>query len=91
MLTPSLESEGIKMFKVIRGKDESNVSGTGYVGYGVVSHSGHTVLFWRSDVSLMSKVKVASICYFDCFDDFLRIHVNSHNNYTEIEWVKFVE
>ena len=92
-MLPTLASEGIKVFKVVRGKDESNVSGKGFIAYGLLDHRQKVTIFWRTDVCVTSKVKVASIAHYDSMKDFLDIHVNSHlnGNDTELIFVEFKE
>lgn len=93
MIAPSLASEGIKLFKFLRGADQSGVSGTGYIAYGLVDHRGKTTLFWRTDKMATSKVRVASISHYDSYQEFLDVHVGSHkdNNFTEIVFIDFKE
>lgn len=92
-MVPTLANEGVRMFKMIRGADQSGISGTGFVGYGVIDHRGKITLFWRTDKMVTSKVKVASISHYDSYQEFLDVHVGSHrdNNFTEIIFVDFKE
>lgn len=92
-MIPSLSDEGIRVFKLIRGADESGISGSGFVGYGIIDHRGKITFFWRTDKMATSKVKVASTSHYDSYQEFLDVHVNSHTNKndTEIEWVNLIE
>ena len=68
-----------KFFTIIRHHDDSGVSGTGPVLDGVVFECGRVVVCWRTENS--------SICLFDNFDEFLKVHIASHpKNRTEFEW-----
>ena len=60
----------MKIFRVDRIHDESNVSGTGHVINGVVFDDGTTVINWRTDTS--------SIAIYNSFEDFKKIHIDSH-------------
>ena len=67
----------IKVFTMVRNGDESGVSGVGRVLDGLVFPSGKTVVCWRSEIP--------SISTYDSFEDFERVHVQSHpGNETEI-------
>ena len=92
-MLPTLASEGVKVFKVVRGLDQSGVSGTGYVAYAIISHTGQVVLFWRSDISGASKTKSSSVGFYNSIEDFLSIHATSHKNGndTELIFVEFKE
>lgn len=74
----------IKVFTVIRQRDESGVSGTGRVCDGVVWPSGKCTLVWRSSAPGARP----SIVQFDSYGDFLSVHVRSHpTNQTIIKWL----
>lgn len=69
-----------RRFSAIRNNDESGVSGTGNVLDGVVfPYTGQVVVCWKTDNS--------SLGFYDDFDTFMAIHVESHpGNNTEIVW-----
>lgn len=69
----------MKLFHMIRNKDESGVSGTGKVLQGVVFDDGVTVVKWL--------VPSYSIGIYDTFGSFESAHIDSHpTNDTEIAW-----
>lgn len=68
-----------KRFSLIRKNDVSGVSGTGLVVDGVIFVDGKTVVNWRSDTP--------SICIYNTFDEFKKIHIDSHpKNRSKIVW-----
>lgn len=64
--------QGIRTFTVCRQKDVSGVSGEGVVIEGATFATGHTVIHW------LTPSPRGSIAFFDAFDDFVKIHVESH-------------
>jgi hypothetical protein len=71
----------IQTFKVLRRGDESGVSGTGVVLEGVLFSSGKCVINW------MTKDHPGSLTFFDSFDNFKEIHIDSHpGNHVLIFW-----
>lgn len=66
-----------------RNNDESGVSGTGIVLDGVVFPNGKVTVCWRC-----VKTNASSISVFDSFEDFTKIHIDSHpTNGTEIIFI----
>ena len=73
-------------FTIYRGFDASGVSGTGRVLNGVVFPDGVTVVRWCSNQKVKNRA-VHSTAVYDSFEDFKRIHVDSHlENKTVIAW-----
>jgi hypothetical protein len=69
----------MRTFKMIRNADESGVSGTGHVLDGVEWHTGQVTVCWRT--------KTPSLGYYDSFQDFQTLHIDSHpTNGTEVVW-----
>ena len=64
--------EGIRSFTVCRQRDETGISGEGVVIEGAMFATGHTVIHW------LTPPPRGSIAFFDAFDDFIKIHVASH-------------
>jgi hypothetical protein len=60
----------MRIFKLIRGKDTSGVSGTGHVLDGIIFDDGTTIIHWKGQRS--------SLSIFKNYEDFLAIHVDSH-------------
>lgn len=60
----------MRIFRVDRKNDESNVSGTGHVIDGVEFDDGTVVIRWRTDM--------ASIAIYKNFAEFKTIHIDSH-------------
>jgi len=60
----------MRVFKLVRGKDVSGVSGIGHVLDGITFDDGTTIICWRGQHS--------SINVFKSYDDFLAIHVKPH-------------
>jgi len=60
----------LKYFKVTRRYDESETSGIGHIIDGVIFDNGKVVICWRTDMS--------SIAIYESFDDFYKIHIDSH-------------
>lgn len=70
-----------KTFSMIRGSDESGVSGTGKVLEGVLFSDGKVVVRW------LTPHVASSTAIYDSLDDFHRIHIESHpTNKTRIIW-----
>lgn len=66
-------------FQLVRGKDQSGVSGIGVVLEGVMFSDGITVIRWLSDK--------ASVAVWDSFADFIEVHVAAHpENLSVIRW-----
>lgn len=65
-----------RTFRLIRKKDVSGVSGTGYIAEGVVFHDGMTFLKWFG--------KIPSVEEFPTVENVLEIH--GHGGSTDIEW-----
>lgn len=72
----------MKVFRMIRQKDISGVSGTGHVLDGVVFDDGTTVVRWRSGQ--------ASIGIFKSYEDFRKIHIEPHPENNTVEDIKEV-
>lgn len=62
----------MKIFEMIRGNDESHISGTGSVLSGVIFDSGDVVVSWHS------ATKVNSLGIYKNFFEFYFIHCESH-------------
>lgn len=72
-------SQKSKLFTVIRHRDESGISGTGPIMDGVVFECGRVVICWKTEN--------ISICIFDNFEEFRKVHIDAHpKNRTEIIW-----
>lgn len=73
-----------RVFTVVRGADESGVSGTGRVLDGCVFHNGQVVVCWRGDIN-SEKSGYASLAIYPCWEAFQRVHIDSHpSNETEV-------
>lgn len=68
----------MKRFVLFRKVDESGISGPGEVLDGVVFDDGSTVVKWR--ISRSFGHGVSNIAIFDRFEDFLTVHVESHES-----------
>lgn len=68
----------ISRFKLLRLRDDTGVSGTGYVLHGVILPSGRVVIEWREPDQ--------TIGVYDNIDQFIRIHVNSHEASSYVEY-----
>lgn len=76
-----------RMFYIIRYGDESGVSGVGRVLDGILWANGWCSIMWRTDLDPMKR-GMSSITFFDSFNAFMDIHINSHpDNNTEVVWV----
>jgi len=60
----------MKVFRVDRKYDESDVSGIGHVIDGVIFDDGTVVIRWRTDM--------ASTVIYRNFEEFKKIHIDSH-------------
>lgn len=81
-----MEIKPMRTFELIRGADESGVSGIGKVLEGVVFGDGTTVVRW----CVIDKPNSTAV--YDNFEQFLQIHVTSHpTNKTEVVWKKPVK
>lgn len=67
-----------KRFVLNRKVDDSGVSGTGYVAFGVLLPSGKTILEWTVGTH-------PSIEIHDSIDDCMFIH--GHGQHTSVEWL----
>jgi len=80
-----MEQEPV-LFHVIRVNDETGISGTGRVIDGVVWSNGWVSICWRTDLDPVKRGK-ASVTFFESFDAFEQIHIESHpTNNTKIVW-----
>lgn len=71
----------MKTFIMIRKGDESGVSGIGHVLDGVEFENGQVVVSWLTGYN--------SIGVYPSFEEFRKIHIDSHpTNETSIEWRK---
>lgn len=69
----------MRTFEMIRGNDESGVSGTGKVLEGVVFSDGPCVVRWVTELNGRSEAR------YDSFASFVDIHINSHaSNKTKV-------
>ena len=69
----------MRTFEMIRGADESGVSGTGKVLEGVIFSDGPCIIRWVTELNGRSESR------FDSFASFASIHVTSHeSNQTKI-------
>lgn len=66
-----------RIFKLVRTEDESGVSGTGEVAYGVMFDDRSTVVHWNTAIS--------SITTYRDVDDVVTIH--GHDGKTQLEWI----
>lgn len=72
----------MRPFEMVRGNDESGVSGVGLVLRGIVFPDGVTVVRWCVDA------KPNSTTVYSSFEDFKAIHIDSHRtNETQINWL----
>lgn len=62
----------MRTFEMFRGKDESNVSGTGKVLEGAIFSDGPCVVRWVTELNARSESR------FDSFASFADIHITSH-------------
>ena len=75
---------GVQVFKMVRPKDETGVSGTGHILDGIVFPNGKCVVCWKG--------ASPAVTVWDSFDAFKRIHVDAHpNNETKFEWMIVTE
>lgn len=74
-------SSAPRTFSMIRGGDESGVSGTGKVLEGVQFSDGTVVVRW------LTQNQASSTAVYDSFESFNSIHILSHpTNKTRIIW-----
>ena len=71
----------MKRFRVVREKDISGVSGTGYVAEGCMFRNGKCTVVWRSSHS--------SVNNYDSIEDVIFVH--GHGGSTHIEWIDPVD
>lgn len=77
----------MKRFVLNRKVDESGTSGRGKVLDGVLFDDGQVVVRWRK--AREKGNGVANTAIFDTFEDFLDVHVNSHEEGSNL--VEFVD
>ncbi len=71
-----------KLFRVIRQKDETGLSGTGHVLTGIVFENGKTIIQWVSNADKQS------IAIYPSFEIFQHYHIDSHpENKTILQWI----
>lgn len=63
----------MKVFSLVRKFDETGISGTGKVLEGVVFSDGRVAIRWCTLNGIPNSTGL-----FDSFDDFQKIHINSH-------------
>jgi hypothetical protein len=81
MPQPTKPSRSPHTFSMIRGNDESGVSGTGKVLEGVQFSDGVVVVRW------LTPHVASTTAVYDNMDDFETIHIKSHpTNQTRIIW-----
>lgn len=66
-----------RRFVLVRDEDETGISGTGVVAFGVRFHDDVTVTRWNSDV--------AQTCVWQSFAEVDAVH--GHGGRTRIEWI----
>lgn len=66
-----------RRFRLVRDEDETGISGTGVVAFGVRFHDDVTVTRWNSDV--------AQTCVWQSFAEVDAVH--GHGGRTRIEWI----
>ncbi len=71
-------STDLRVFELVRDEDETGVSGTGTVAYGVVFPDGTCVLRWDT--------KVNSTVFYASITDLLVIH--GHGGKTRLAWIE---
>jgi len=69
-----------RLFTMVRGKDETGISGTGRVLDGIIFHTGKVAVCWRSDDPNSTSPARPSINIYDSLKDFMDTHINYHNN-----------
>lgn len=67
----------LRRFVLIRDEDETGISGTGLVAFGVLFPDGNAVTRWNSDV--------AQTCVWNHIDELEAVH--GHGGRTRIEWI----
>lgn len=66
-----------RRFMLVRVEDETGVSGTGVVAWGLEFPDGHAVTRWNS--------KIAQTCAWDSIADVVAVH--GHDGKTRIRWL----
>lgn len=74
---PERGAEACRRFQLIRREDQTGISGTGVVAYGVLFPDGRAVLRWDT--------KVNSTVIYDSLDDLKTIH--GHDGRTVVHWI----
>ncbi len=70
----------LQPFMMIRGKDETGVSGTGIVAEGCVFRNGKCAVCWTS--------ATPCIQVWDSFEAFKAVHIDAHpSNETQLVWL----
>lgn len=70
-------SSDFRRFNLIRDEDETGLSGTGLVAFGVQFPDGSVATRWNA--------LIAQTCVWSCLEDVL--HVHGHKGKTTIEWI----
>jgi hypothetical protein len=76
-MTGNRGAAACRRFELVREEDETGVSGTGVVAYGVVFPDGNAVLRWDT--------KVNSTVFYDSLADLETIH--GHGGKTVVRWL----
>ena len=69
----------MRRFKMLRKVDETGVSGTGEVLFGVVLPTGRVVVEWRSPRPTLG--------IYSSISEFAEIHVDAHPDCNEVVWI----
>lgn len=72
-----MDNKEPKLFSLVRGNDESGVSGVGRVLDGVLFHTGQVVICWRTDVQA-AQHGFSSLGIYPTWEAFTFIHIDSH-------------
>ena len=75
----------IGIFRLVRSKDETGVSGTGVVAYGTAYPNGKVTVAWHTPN------KPQSVAVYDSLKDVIAIHVESHKGTTKLEWLSIID
>lgn len=70
-----------RRFRLCRVKDETGVSGVGYVLWGILFPSGRVVVEWREPHN--------SISIYSSFEEFEHIHIKAHPAGGFVEWLQY--
>lgn len=70
-----------RRFVLMRDEDETGLSGTGLVAFGVQFPDGTVATRWNASV--------AQTCVWSCIEDVIRIH--GHKGKTRVEWIDNVK